>query len=727
LSQRKRILSLALTLGLLGVNLVVFNALIAGWSTARVDLTEDRVFSISPATERILASLDDNLSIRGYFSQRTHPKLAPLIPEIVDLLDEYRALSGGRVQVEIIDPGEDEAAEQEASERFGVTSTPFQLASKYETGIVNAYFALVIQYGDQYQKYGFADLIAVERLPGGDIEVRLRNLEYDLTRAIKKAVYGFRGTAELFDQIDVPVHFTALISEGTLPEIFGKIPEAVRNAAQELTESASGGFTFEELDPSAEGTNPDEIYRRFGAQPMSLGLFGDTSFYLYGMLQVGNTMEPIPITDASLTQATVRESIEASLRRQVGGFLKTVGLVTPSPQLPPEVLMQYQMQGMQPRQPPPEFQQVRSALSQEYEVRSVSLAGAGVPAEVDILVVLKPKDLSTRAVYHLDQYLMRGGRVVLCAENFEARFQQTGLQVTPVNTGLDSWLDHFGIRIPQDLVLDDQNQPLPIPETRRTPLGMMQTWRLAPYPYLVEVRDAGLVDAAVVSDLDAVGIYWGSPVEVDPEKLGDLTADTVLQSSDRSWTSQDLDRVAYVDYEVPADGTRPHTLAVAIHGRFPSYFADKEVPPASPPTPPLGGEEVEPPAPSEVTLEESPETRMLVVGNAAFLSDFVARALGPMEGGFFAQNLRFLENAIDWMSLDSDMVGIRSRGVAARRLGRTEKRAEMTIESINYLIPAIVLLSVAFLRHWRRRHVAPLVSGWDAGKPAAQFDGEVSA
>ncbi len=118
---------------------------------------------------------------------------------------------------------------------------------------------------------------------------------------------------------------------------------------------------------------------------------------------------------------------------------------------------------------------------------------------------------------------------------------------------------------------------------------------------------------------------------------------------------------------------------------------------------------------------------MLIVGNAAFLSDFVARALGPMEGGFFAQNLRFLENAIDWMSLDSDMVGIRSRGVAARRLDRTEKRAQMTIESSNYLIPAIVLLSVAFLRHWRRRHVTPLVSGWGAGKPAAQLDGEVSA
>ena len=133
--RKRRILSLAATLALLGLNLVALNVLVAGWSTARLDLTEGGEFSISPATERILQSLDDDLVIHGYFSNRTHPKLAPLVPRVADLLDEYRALSGGRVKVEMVDPGEDETAEQEANDRFGVKSTPFRLASKYETGI----------------------------------------------------------------------------------------------------------------------------------------------------------------------------------------------------------------------------------------------------------------------------------------------------------------------------------------------------------------------------------------------------------------------------------------------------------------------------------------------------------------------------------------------------------------------------------------------------------------
>jgi ABC-2 type transport system permease protein len=440
---------------------------------------------------------------------------------------------------------------------------------------------------------------------------------------------------------------------------------------------------------------------------MSLGLFGGDSFYLYGILQVEDRMEQIPLAAGAITQASVREAIEAALRRQTPGFLKTVGVVSPTPSLPPELLMRYQMQGMQPPQPPPEFQQVQQYLRQDYEVRSISLDSA-VPALVDVLVVLKPKNLSPRAVYHLDQYLMRGGRLILCAENFEAQFQADGLRVTPVDTGLDEWMEHLGVTISRDLVLDDRNQPLPVPETRRTPLGMMRTWRMAPYPYLVEVREEGLAGQGIVAGLDAVGIYWGSPVEVDGSDTADLEVTTVLQSSERSWTDGDLTQVGYVDYVVPEEGTRPSTLSVALQGKFKSFYAGKEIPAASAPVP---GEEPAEATPDEVALEESPETRLLVVGNAEFLSDFVAQALGGLDGGFFVQNLRFLENAIDWMTLDNDMMQIRARGNVTRHLERTERATQVTLETANYLIPSLVLLGLAAIRFWRRRQVMPLVAG----------------
>ena len=97
---------------------------------------------------------------------------------------------------------------------------------------------------------------------------------------------------------------------------------------------------------------------------------------------------------------------------------------------------------------------------------------------------------------------------------------------------------------------------------------------------------------------------------------------------------------------------------------------------------------------------------MIVIGNAEFLSDFVARALAGVDGGFFVENLRFAQNLIDWANLDNDMLGIRARGMASRRLERIGRGRELFIESVNYALPVVLLAALASLLHWRRRQAA---------------------
>jgi ABC-2 type transport system permease protein len=703
MEHKKRTLSLALTIALLFTNLVALNYLLAGLSSARIDLTEEGLFSVSSATRRILDSLDEDLIVTAYFSKRTHPKLAPLIPQIMDLLEEYRAVSGGRVQVERIDPGEDEQAEKEASDRYGVRSTPFQLASKYEAGIVNAYFALVLRYGDQYVRYGFQDLIAVDITPDGDLDVTLRNLEYDLTRAIKKVVYGFQSSNELFARVDGEVVLSAIVSSGSLPEILAETPDAIRAAADELEAAGGDKFRFEEFDPTAHESTLAQVEAKFGRVPaMSLGLFGGGDpFYLYGLLQVGGRIEQLPLTGETISAASIREAVESSLRRHTPGFLKTVGLVTPDPpSIPPELRMQMNL----PPQGRPEYEEIQHFLTQDYNVKKVTLSSS-VPSDVDVLLVLKPQNLSEEQVYSLDQYLMRGGRVVLCAGSFAAEMGADGLHAMPVDSGLDDWLAHFGVTIEETLVLDDRNQPLPIPEVRYTALGAMRTWTMAPYPYLVRVQDDGFVNRDVTASLDSVGVYWASPVTADAELPEGLEALPILKSSTRSWTDSDLSKIGFVDYTVPGEGTEPRTLALALSGRFASYFAGKPVPGTEtegeePGSPPTRVDENQ-----TVTLEQSPETRLVVVGDDAFLSDMVARSLGN-DGSFFIENLRFTENLIDWVSLDNEMLEIRSAGVRSRRLEPTDRRAEITLEAASYVIPLTLLILLGLLRQRRRRRAA---------------------
>ena len=111
-------------------------------------------------------------------------------------------------------------------------------------------------------------------------------------------------------------------------------------------------------------------------------------------------------------------------------------------------------------------------------------------------------------------------------------------------------------------VLDDRNQALPIPETRATPLGNLRTWVMAPYPYLVQVGGNGFANANVTASLDAVGIYWGSPLTVEAPS-DDVEVLPILRSSELSWTDDDTTQVAFVDYVVPEE-TEPRLLAAAL-------------------------------------------------------------------------------------------------------------------------------------------------------------------
>lgn len=702
--------SLATTLLLVGLNLVFLNVLLDGCSSQRLDLTADKAYSLSDATVRMLRSLDDQVILHGYFSDKTHPLLAPRSRELQDKLREFAAESDGMVRVEISDPNEEEAARDEASSRFGVESTAFRVASKYESGVVNAYFAVVVEFGDRYERYGVDDLVHVDVRPDGEPEVSLRGLEYSLVRGIKKTVFGVRGATDVLAALEQPVALTLIVTPDALPAAFAEIPDKVRTAARELEEKAAGQFTFREIVPDLEDQEAlQRLQSEYGARPMS-SLLSEDYFYLYGILDTGGQLERIPLTDPDITVAEIRESVVESLQRSTPGFLKTVGIVVPEGEVTQQEMMMAQMERRQPRARR-DFRAVEQVLGLEYQVQQVDLAAAGgVPSNVDVLVVLKPRDLGERAVYHLDQYLMRGGRVIVCAGNYSIELDQMGIRAIPRDSGLEDWLAHFGVSVPMKLVLDERNQPLPQIEIVPTQLGNLRRVHYEPYPYLVEVSGAGLREPTVTSGLEAVGIYWGSPVEVSVEETGALETVEILASSKESWTVDDAAQVNEVGYEVPGD-TAPRTLAVALSGRFQSFFAGKEPPPApedSPPAP--GGEEEGSEAPPpDVVLEESPETRLVVIGDAEFLSDFVAEALRTMESGFFQQNILFVQNLIDWVSLDSEMLEIRARGASVRRIDRLEKGEKVTLSWLNVLLPALAVLAFGGYRFMRRRHAAPIV------------------
>ena len=138
----------------------------------RLDLTENKIFSISDATKNTMRQLDDVVNIKAYFSSTLPSQVLSLRQEVKDVLDEYQAYSNGKVKVEFIDPGDDADLAQELAIK-GIPQLTFEIYEKDKLQMVNGYMGVAISYGDN-----------IEVIPA--VKRNTSDLEYQITTAIKK-------------------------------------------------------------------------------------------------------------------------------------------------------------------------------------------------------------------------------------------------------------------------------------------------------------------------------------------------------------------------------------------------------------------------------------------------------------------------------------------------------------------------------------------------------------
>src|SRR3546814_16669070 len=104
-------------------------------------------------------------------------------------MEEYEVAGAGRERVEFVDPLQAPALEEEANRRYNIQPVPFKTTSKYQASVTNSYYDIVVQYGDDFEKLGYDDLIETQAVNGGDRDVDLHNRQYDIRPAIRKVPY----------------------------------------------------------------------------------------------------------------------------------------------------------------------------------------------------------------------------------------------------------------------------------------------------------------------------------------------------------------------------------------------------------------------------------------------------------------------------------------------------------------------------------------------------------
>lgn len=120
------IIALAVSLALfLAINIVGSMTL----KSARVDFTQDKLYTLSEGTTNILENLNQDISLYFFFSKKVadaaDPQISEFAQRIEELLEEYVAHSGGKLSLEVIDP-ERYSEEEDRANDFGLRAAPVQ-------------------------------------------------------------------------------------------------------------------------------------------------------------------------------------------------------------------------------------------------------------------------------------------------------------------------------------------------------------------------------------------------------------------------------------------------------------------------------------------------------------------------------------------------------------------------------------------------------------------------
>lgn len=543
---------------------------------------------------------------------------------------------------------------------------------------------------DKRIKYGSNTVVVIALIIGILVLVNYlstrRFLRFDLTEDKRYTVS--KATKNVIKDLDDIVTITAYFS--TEPAEVNRIRRDVRDVLDEY-DAFSQKLKIKFIDPGEFDETQKQELRFKGIPEMPINVRQEDKVVIanvYMALSVGYSGKE-EVLPAVSSASNLEYELTSTILKVTTKEAKTIGFLTGH-------------QEFDINAPTQESQYLRELLDinakGQYNLSSVDLkAGEPVDTSVTTVVVAGPKqELSERDKYEIDQFIMRGGRAIFLIDPI-TRQPQT-LQATPLSTGLNDLLEHYGVKLGNNIVADlrfHDNIRL------QSQQGFMRVV-IQPYPYFVRiVKNNFSKENAITSQLETLSLPLTSSLEVLTKEA--VMATTLAKTSEYGQSSQGFYNLM-PGTPIPNTDTQVYTVAAALEGKFKSFYAEKEIPPVESTV--ENGSEAEDSSSQEentekrMTITDSAETQIIVVGTSQFLTQLDRNSVD------------FLLNSLDWLTLGETLIGIRSYTITDRPIEEVSGIVKNLIKYFCMIgIPLLVVI-IGLIRYLLRRRVKRLVGAY---------------
>ncbi len=453
------------------------------------------------------------------------------------------------------------------------------------------------------------------------------------------------GTRKVLGKLEAPVKIRFYFNQGdaNVPVALRVFAGRVEDLLNEMRAASNGRLAIEKLNPAPDSDAEDSAnLDGVEAQELPSG----EKFYLGLAVSFADQRLALPVLSPERERL-----LEYDLARAVARVTATakpiVGVMSP---LPVFGMPMNPMMGMGGGAEPQIFV---NELRRDFDVKRVSMDVDRIDDEIKTLVVIHPRGIGEQAQFALDQFVLRGGKLIVFLDPYAYFDQMPGMGGQGgSSSNLDRLVKAWGYEFdPGKIVLD---------------LKYMAGSGPRAVPTVIQLDgDALSKDDVTTSYLGTAllafsGAFSGKPAEGLKESVLMHTSPTVKLVDSANAMARGEEAVRGFQ----PDG-KEHPIAIRLTGKFKTAFpegrpapkADKDAKPA--------------PAEAGPALKESKtEGTVVLVGDSDLLNDGAAVQIRDIFGQKVAipinGNLAFIQALVEQMGGDSDLINVRSRATASR-------------------------------------------------------------
>ena len=457
------------------------------------------------------------------------------------------------------------------------------------------------------------------------------------------------GSVNIITTLDEPISLDFYVSRKTMADFPQLVNYAnrVRDLLEEYAAKSGGKIELSVIEPEPFSEEEDQAVAS-GLNGVSINAAGDRAYL--GLVGVNSTDDEAIIP---FFQASREDALEYDITKLVYNLAN------------PEKRVIGVMSGLplfgDPAQGIPDRWAILDVMEEFFEVRNIGQASDFIDEDVDVLMVVHPKNFTEQALFAIDQYLLRGGHAMLfvdpLAEGDNAEPDPANPYVMPdMSSNLNIMLEGWGLEVGASEIAADINLAMRVQtqgargpqESNYLPWLRLEADNLDRQDFstselnLIHMGTAGVID-----------LKEDATVEFAP--LIQTTADSMRMQRDLIFFQRDPN-VMLSNFE---SGNNPLVLAARISGTVPSAYPDGL----------LIEDEDDEAVPVEDIIKEG-RVDVVLVGDTDILADHfwirMQNFFGVQIPQSIANNGDFVINTLDNLAGNTDLISLRSRGEFSR-------------------------------------------------------------